>query len=280
MWWINCIDDPNYFLTFLRLTPFARRLCSYSQQKGKSIFLPLDSVFSHGTSLGQRHVSQHGTGILKSTCAAVLVLTPTTQPPLWEQFQASRVEAETCGVEPGLSVVWAEAILNRLTARQLSNTRGSPAKVSRAARWPIAATWGNPDEINWAHPSWTLQTREANECLLLHVTEVLWVFRSAFVAINNQCMQKTNFVQYVLIHLIFVAHLPYTRPYVQRKEAGYTTALFYEDKVGNKITNPEKRVPIPHIIFILFACLKWPVKGHVCRLVASQGQRSKCELKE
>lgn len=49
-------------------------------------------------------------------------------------------------------------------------------------------------------------------------------------------MQKNNFIKYVFIHLIFKAHLQYTRHYIQQKEVKYRIVLLYEDKVVNNMT--------------------------------------------
>lgn len=95
------------FLTFPRFTFFAMRLCSYFQQRGKLIFLPLDSEFSDGMGLAldSGMLASMAQVVLKSTSAFVLVLTLTPQPSPWEQSQASQLEAETCGVEPSVPIV-------------------------------------------------------------------------------------------------------------------------------------------------------------------------------
>lgn len=48
-------------------------------------------------------------------------------------------------------------------------------------------------------------------------------------------MQKTNFIMYLFIHLIFHAHLQYTRHYVHQKEAGCRIVLLGKDKVVNNL---------------------------------------------
>lgn len=127
------------FLPFLRFTPFATRLCSYSQQRGKSIFPPLDFQFSHCPILDNGMLASMAPGDLKST-AAMLVL---TFAPPWKQFQAicwdmwSGAKSLSC-----LSWGHSKPSESRVTLKYLKELNWE------LPPWLMAATWGSPREIN------------------------------------------------------------------------------------------------------------------------------------
>ena len=132
--WINCIKDPNFFM-LSDIDTFSHEALQLLSTKRQADFPALDSEFRHGTGLEQWDASNHGRSCLENYFCSVLVLTQAPQPAISMKIIPGK-PAGGQGIEvvPSLpSCLSCLTIPSHLTARRLSDTSGSPAKINRTA---------------------------------------------------------------------------------------------------------------------------------------------------
>ena len=78
-WWINCINDPNFFM-LSNIDTFSHEALQLLSTKRQDDFPAPDSEFRHGTGLEQWDASNHGRSCLENYFCSVLVLTRAPQP--------------------------------------------------------------------------------------------------------------------------------------------------------------------------------------------------------
>lgn len=78
-WWINCINNPNFFI-LSDIHTFSLEALQLLSTKRQDDFPALDSEFRHGTCLEQGGASNHGRSCLENYFCSVLVLTRAPQP--------------------------------------------------------------------------------------------------------------------------------------------------------------------------------------------------------
>ena len=79
VWWINCINDPNFFIISY-IHAFSLEALKLLSTKRQDDFPALDPEFRHGTGLEQWGASNHGRSCLGKYFCSVLVLTLAPQP--------------------------------------------------------------------------------------------------------------------------------------------------------------------------------------------------------
>lgn len=74
VWWINCINDPFFFL-FLDSHPLPQDFAATLNKEAGQYLCPLILCLAIGLALDNGMLASTAQGVLKSICAAVHVLT-------------------------------------------------------------------------------------------------------------------------------------------------------------------------------------------------------------